>query len=386
MLKPMRVYAQIDLDTLRYNLKQNMDHVGPDVKVLAIVKTDAYGHGAVEVSRSLADAGIYGFAVATVEEGVTLRNAGIRNFILVLGHVYYRDVPAAITNGITMTVDEMVDAERISEIACAMHQTALIHVKVDTGMGRLGFQPTEQSKQDIEKISKLPRIELDGIFTHFAKADCADKTSMNKQEALFRSFVGDLESRGVHFHIRHMCNSAGTMEKNSDFYDMVRIGATLYGFNPSTEVTNQYIQPKPVLSLISHVAHVKEVGPGFTVSYGSTYVTTADRTVIATVSVGYGDGYPRSLSDKGYVLISGQKCPILGRVTMDQMMVDVTHLDHIEIGDEVVIIGKQGDEEITLDMLGELSGRLNYEIVCCLNQRIPRIYESEGKSIKKALK
>lgn len=375
MLKPMRVYAQISLDALRHNIQQNMDHVGPDIKVLAVVKTNAYGHGAVEVARVLADSGVYGFAVATVEEGMELRKAGIHNFILVLGHVFYRDIPAAITNSITVTVDELKDAQRISEIACAMHQTAQVHIKVDTGMGRLGFQPTEQSKKDIVALSKLPGIDLDGIFTHFAMADCADKTSMHKQEERYRAFVEDLKKEGITFRLYHKCNSAATMEKQDDFCDMVRVGATLYGFLPSGEVSTEYVKPEPVLSLISHVSHVKEVGPGFTVSYGSTYVTKEDRTIIATVPVGYGDGYPRSLSNKGCVLIGGTRCPILGRVTMDQCMVDVTHLDHVEIGDEVVLIGKQGKEEITLDELGELSDRFNYELVCCLNQRIPRLYE-----------
>ncbi len=375
MLKPMRVYAQIDLNALRYNLKQNMDHVGDKVKVMAIVKTDAYGHGAVHVAKALNEEGVYGFAVATVEEAMELRKAGLQNSILVLGHVFFRDLPEAITNHILLTVDNLVDARRISEIAVAMQTTARIHIKVDTGMGRLGFQPTEESKQQILEISQLPQVDIDGIFTHFAMADSKDKTSMEHQEAIFLDFIQDLESRGIHFHLRHMCNSAATMEKEDGFLDMVRVGATLYGFSPSNEVSTKYIQPKPVLSLISHVSHIKDVGPGFTVSYGSTYVTKDEHTVIATVPVGYGDGYPRSLSNKGYVLIGGTKCPILGRVTMDQCMVDVTALDHVAIGDEVVLIGKQGDQEITLDELGELSGRFNYEFVCDLNQRVPRLYE-----------
>ncbi len=375
MLKPMRVYAQIDLNALRYNLKQNMDHVGDKVKVMAIVKTDAYGHGAVHVAKALNEEGVYGFAVATVEEAMELRKAGLQNSILVLGHVFFRDLPEAITNHILLTVDNLVDARRISEIAVAMQTTARIHIKVDTGMGRLGFQPTEESKQQILEISQLPQVDIDGIFTHFAMADSKDKTSMEHQEAIFLDFIQDLENRGIHFHLRHMCNSAATMEKEDGFLDMVRVGATLYGFSPSNEVSTKYIQPKPVLSLISHVSHIKDVGPGFTVSYGSTYVTKDEHTVIATVPVGYGDGYPRSLSNKGYVLIGGTKCPILGRVTMDQCMVDVTALDHVAIGDEVVLIGKQGDQEITLDELGELSGRFNYEFVCDLNQRVPRLYE-----------
>jgi alanine racemase len=371
----MRVYARIDLDAIRNNLKQNMDHVGKDVKVMAVVKTDAYGHGAVPIAKALNEDGAYGFAVATVEEAMELREAGLQNPILVLGHVFFRDLPEAFTNHILITVDTLVDAKRISEIAVAMKTTASIHIKVDTGMGRLGFQPTEESKREILEISRLPNVELDGIFTHFAKADAADKTSMEKQESVFLQFIKELEEMGLHFPIRHMCNSAATMEKKDGFLDMVRIGATLYGFNPSDEVSNQYIKPQPVLSLISHVSHIKEVGPGFTVSYGSTYVTTEEHTVIATVPVGYGDGYPRSLSNKGFVLIGGTRCPILGRVTMDQCMVDVTHLPKVAIGDEVVLLGKQGEEEITLDELGTLSSRFDYEFVCDLNQRVPRLYK-----------
>lgn len=381
MQLPQRVYAGIHLDNICHNVQWYMDHTGPDTKTMAVIKTDAYGHGAVRVAKALEGIGVDAFAVATVEEGVELRENGVTEPILILGYVFPDVLEDALDHELTMAVFSKENAAHISEVATLHGQTAHIHLKVDTGMGRIGFVPgeagSEQRKQvlnEIENIFFLTNLSIDGIFTHFAKADWADKTFMNEQIALFKSVVSDLEGMGLDLGVRHMCNSAAGMEKDDDFFDMVRVGITVYGLWPSDEVDMGKIDLRPGMSLVSHVSNVKEVGPGFPVGYGSTYVTDKDRTVIATVPVGYGDGYPRTLSNKAEVLIAGKRCPIIGRVCMDQFMVDVTDLPEVHQGDEVVLVGTQGSETITIEELGDLSGRFNYEFACDINKRVPRVY------------
>lgn len=246
---------------------------------------------------------------------------------------------------------------------------------VDTGMGRIGFQPTEENVEEIRKIFALPNLDVEGVFTHFACADCADKTSRDNQIRIFLSYTKKLKEAGCNFRIRHMCNSATVMEGTDNYLDMVRLGITIYGLLPSDEVNPENLDLRPAMSLVSHVSHVKTVGPGFTVSYGSTYVTDKPETTIATVPVGYGDGYPRMLSNKGYVLIHGKRAPIVGRVCMDQFMVDVSDIPEVAQGDEVVLVGKQEDDEIRVEDLSALCGRFNYEFVCDINKRVPRVYK-----------
>lgn len=392
---PQRVYAGIHLNNICHNVQWYMDHTGPDTKTMAVIKTDAYGHGAVMVAKALEKIGVDAFAVATVEEGVELREHGVTEPILILGHVFPDMMKAAIDHELTMAVFNEGNAVMLSIVAGTIGKTAHIHLKLDTGMGRIGFVPHEAGSEErkevlntIEGIFQLPNLSIDGIFTHFAKADWADKTFMNEQIALFKSTVADLEARGLDLGIRHMCNSAAGLEKDDDFFDMVRVGITVYGLWPSDEVQKDKIDLRPGMSLVSHVSNVKEVGPGFPVGYGSTYVTTKERTVIATVPVGYGDGYPRSLSNKGEVLIAGRRAPIIGRVCMDQFMVDVTDLPGVAQGDEVVLLGSQTwpeegrgfddaeafSDTITMEELGDLSGRFNYEFACDINKRVPRVY------------
>ena len=353
-----------------------MARLPEDVKVMAVVKTDAYGHGAVSVSQALSGIGVYAFAVATVSEAVELRTSGIDKPILVLGHVFQDELRRALTHDVSLTVFSYENARTISEMAVEEGVTAKLHIAVDTGMGRIGFQPTEDSIEQIRAISRLENVEIEGIFTHFACADEADKTSMNNQIKIFEDFVLKVQDAGVSIKIRHMCNSAAVMDRpeGSEWLDMVRLGITIYGLLPSNEVKKENLDLRPAMSIVSHISHVKEVEEGFTVSYGSTYTTTG-HTVIATVPVGYGDGYPRQLTGKGKVLVNGQFAPIIGRVCMDQCMVDVTGIDNVEQGTEVVLVGRQGDKEITVEELGELSGRFNYEFVCDINKRVPRIYK-----------
>lgn len=384
---PQRVYAGIHLDNICRNVQQYIDRTGPDVKTMAVVKTDAYGHGAVAVAKALEQIGVDAFAVATVEEGLELRENNVMEPVLILGHVFPDGYETVLKHMLTMAVFSYENALALSQAAGALDLTAHIHLKVDTGMGRIGFVPGAEGSperanavREVQKIFALPHLKVDGIFTHFAKADWADKTFMNEQQTLFKSFVGELEAAGLDCGIRHMCNSAAGMEKDDDFYDMVRVGITVYGLWPSDEVDKKKINLRPGMSLVSHVSNVKTVGPGFPVGYGSTYVTKNDVTVIATVPVGYGDGYPRSLSNKGYVLIHGMRAPIIGRVCMDQFMVDVTSIGGVKQGDQVVLLGTQVSPDgsvrgtITMEELSELSCRFNYEFACDINHRVPRVY------------
>lgn len=375
---PKRVYAQIDLDAICRNIQNVKQKVGADTKVMAVVKTDAYGHGAVPVARALTSIGTDAFAVATAEEALELRAAGILEPILILGYVFREDFSRLLKQDITLTVFQYETAKAVSECAQALGLCAKIHIKLDTGMGRIGFLPNAESLAEIEKIAALPALSIDGIFTHFACADETDKTSCNRQKQRFLDFVSALEARGVHIPCKHMCNSAGIIEFSDGFLDMVRSGIMTYGLYPSEEVQKENFKLAPALQLKSHVSFVKTVEKGFTVSYGSTY-TTKQKTVIATVPVGYGDGYPRALSNVGRVLIHGQYAPIIGRVCMDQFMVDVTEIPNVQAGDCVTLIGTDGQHRITVEEVAALAHSFNYELFCGLNKRVPRVYLQDGK-------
>lgn len=378
MQLPARVYAEINLDAICQNIQNAMDKVGPDTKIMAIIKTDAYGHGAIPVAKALAGIGTYAFGVATVKEAVQLRKAGITNPILILGYVFPEDYPFLIDHDIMHAVFQLETAKALSDIAQKSGKTVKIHIKIDTGMGRIGMQPTEESLQEIEKIAALPNLEINGIFTHFACADETDKTSCNRQKQKYLDFVKALDERGVEIPIKHMCNSAGIIEFEGDFLNMARSGIMTYGLYPSEEVNKTNLALTPALQLKSHVAFVKTVGTGFTVSYGSTY-TTKQETVIATVPVGYGDGYPRALSNKGYVLIHGQYAKILGRVCMDQFMVDVTDIPNVRQGDAVTLIGTDGGKRISVEEVANQAYSFNYEFCCGINKRVPRVYIRDGE-------
>lgn len=372
-MNPSRIYVGVDLAAISDNIQKIKDKVGPDVKVLAVVKTDGYGHGAVAMAHVLNEIGVYAFAVATIDEARELRASGIRNPILILGYVFPNDLQDVIDYNVTSTVFSLESARMIADYAMKRGKPAKIHIKLDTGMGRIGFIPSASAKEEIKEIFSLPFIEVEGIFTHFATADESDKTAACGQAELFENFVDELEAEGYHFAIRHICNSAGVLEFNRNYDNMVRAGIIIYGLYPSNEV-DKSIGLTPALELVSHVAYVKEVGAGFKVSYGSTYETSGP-TKIATIPVGYGDGYPRALSNSGRVLINGHYAPIVGRVCMDQLMVDVTSVPDVKQGDEVVLIGKQGENEITVDEIAALAGTINYEIICGINKRVPRIYK-----------
>lgn len=373
MRKDLRSYVTVDLDAIADNIRAVKSCVAPDVKVMAVIKTDGYGHGAVEIGKYLKDEVDY-YAVATVDEAVELRRAGLTLPILILGYTMKAAYPKLVQYDITQTIFNREDAEELGKTAVSLGKTVRIHIALDTGMGRIGFMPDEESADIVKQITEIPGIETEGMFTHFSTADEADKTYTGLQMERYDAFVGMLEERGVEIPLKHICNSAGIMEFDHHRYQMVRSGIVTYGLYPSEEVIKENLPLKPALEWKAHVVHVKTVGPGLGVSYGKTFMTTAPETRIATINVGYGDGYPRNLSNKGRVLIHGKSVPIIGRVCMDQFMVDVTGVDDVEVEDEVTLIGCDGDQRISVEEAASAAGTFNYEFVCDINKRVPRIY------------
>jgi len=368
--------VKIDLDVIARNFDAVKKKAG--VGVMAIVKADAYGHGAIQVARLLQDKCSF-FGVSSMLEAMELRQAGLNNPILILGHTPISAFPLAIEQGIRPAIFHFNDAAALSEAAQKAGHTALFHLAVDTGMSRLGFQATEESLDICEKIVQLPGIQAEGLFSHFATADAADLTRSRKQAALFDWFDKELKKRGIHIPIRHLDNSAGLMNFDRH-YEMVRSGIVTYGMYPSEEVSPELLTLEPALQFLSRISHIKTLPAGREISYGGTYVTTKP-TKVATVPVGYADGYRRSLSGKFHVLIRGKKAPILGRICMDMMLVDVSDIPDVSINDQVVLVGRSGDEVITMEDIAEAAGSFNYEFVCGISRRVPRIYTQDGKTV-----
>lgn len=373
-----RVYAKIDLDAIAYNMEQMKARIGEGAQLIAVIKTDGYGHGAVPIAEQFEPVSyVWGYATASLDEAVLLRNAGMKKPILVLGCVFPDQYEEMIKHQVRCAVYTEEMARAISETAVRLGKTAFLHIKIDTGMGRIGFPVTENSADIIAEVSKLPNIETEGMFTHFAKADERDKSYTIEQHKKFVWIKEELEKRGVAIPYIDCDNSAGIIDFPDLKHDLARAGISLYGMYPSDEVDQDAISLKPALELISHVAYVKDVEPGTSISYGGTFVAQKNMRV-ATIPVGYGDGYPRALSNKGEVLIHGKRAKILGRVCMDQFMVDVTEIPDVKFMDQVVLVGHDGEEFIPVEELSALSGRFNYEFVCCLGKRIPRVYIKNG--------
>lgn len=374
-----RVYAAIHMDALEHNLLEIKRVIHPDTKIIAVIKMDAYSHGAVNFAELMEQMDfIWGYAVATVDEAVILRNNFIKKNILVLGYTFPEQYEDMINYQVSPTIFSLDMAKEFSDIARKLGRTVPVHIKLDTGMSRIGYQITQESADEIAQIAKMPHMILEGIFTHFSRADETDKAFTQKQLHAYLHMIDMLKERGVEIPLHHVSNSAGIIDLPEANMNLVRAGIIIYGLWPSDEVKKVNIDLKPVLELKSHVVHVKTLEPGRVISYGGTYELEESRR-IATIPVGYGDGYARSLSNKGYVLIHGQKAPIRGRVCMDQFMVDVTDIPDVKVGDLVTLIGRDGAEEITMEQIGELSGRFNYEFVCDLGKRIPRVYDYKGR-------
>ena len=362
-----RTYASVDIGAIEHNLSEVKSKLNKDVLSLAIVKADAYGHGAVGVAKAITDKVDY-FGIAELNEAVELREAGVDKPILVLSYTSPYLYESLILNELTQTIFNYDDAVELSKAAVRLNKIARVHIAVDTGMSRIGFFCNAESVEVVKRINDLPNIYIEGIFSHYACADCEDRSTTHRQTEIFKDFIKALENRGINIPIKHLCNSAGILTCD-EMFNMVRIGIILYGLYPAEFINDGSISLRPAMKIVSHVIHVKEVPAGSGVSYGHTFFT--DKTTrIATVCIGYADGYSRSLSNKGKVLINGEYAPVIGRVCMDQLMVDVSHLDNVNVGDEVVILGKDGDREITAEEMAELTGTINYEVVCQFQKRV----------------
>ncbi len=374
MRQHSRVCAPINLDCFEHNLDEIEHLICPGTKICAVIKTDGYGHGAIPLAHIMEEReSVWGYAVATIEEALALKESGLRKPILILGYVFKDDLASVVDQDIRPTVFSVESARDLSDAAKEAGKTVAIHIKIDTGMSRIGFSCNAQTVEDIVQIAEMPHIKIEGIFTHFASADQSDKAFTEMQADRFFAVLDRLKERGMDIPLRHISNSAGIIDLPQYNLDMVRAGIILYGLQPSDEVRMDRTSLMPLMSLKSHVVHVMSLEAGCTISYGGTY-TVKDSEVIATIPVGYGDGYPRSLSNTGYVLIHGKRAPVCGRICMDQFMVNVTDIPGVKPGDEVTLIGRDGEEEITMEELAELSGRFNYEFACDIGKRVPRVY------------
>lgn len=377
-----RTWAEVDLDAIAHNMREIRKITNPNAQIMAVVKADAYGHGFMETARTLLENGADRLAVAVLQEGKQLRSRGVDVPVLILGASSEEDAEDLINFDITPNVFDYEFAKALSYKAEQKEKVTKIHIKLDTGMTRIGFVADDGDNKNIVdeiiKISKLPYIEIEGIFSHFSTSDEYDKSYTQMQFRRFMNVVEVLEKQGLHIPIKHICNSAGIMMYPEMHLDMVRPGVILYGMYPSDEVDKTRLKLIPAMTLKSRITLVKSVEEGRGVSYGKEYIT--DRTTkIATVPIGYADGYLRKIAQKGVMMVNGVKTPIIGRICMDQCMIDVTNVHNIDKGDEAVIFGK---EDITIDSLADWLETINYEVACVIGKRIPRIYTRNGKAVK----
>ncbi|MDI6617988.1 MAG: alanine racemase [Clostridiales bacterium] len=375
------LWVEIDLDNLKYNIDEIKTTIGKNTEYISVVKANGYGHGAVETAKICRECGINWFAVAMLDEAMELRNAGFDSNILILGYTPSSLAHAVVENGISQTCFSYELAEKLSEAARDTGKTAKIHIAVDTGMGRIGFLPDERSAKIIKEISSLPNLKIEGIFTHFASADERDKEYTYTQFKRFTKFLDILKSLKVDYGMRHAGNSACLMDLPDFDLDAVRPGIIQYGMYPSDEVMKGRIKLKPVMSVKANIVHVKEVEAGTSISYGRKFKAQR-RCKIATIPIGYADGYTRVLFNKAQVIVNGKLAPVVGNICMDQCMVDVTDAGDVNIGDEAVIMGKQGDINISAEDIASQIGTINYEVVCMFSKRVPRVYIRDGKAIK----
>jgi len=380
LTKIRSAWVEINLDNLANNIREVKRLTKPGAIVTAVIKADGYGHGAVKIAQTLLDNGADRFAVAVLDEGIELRKAGYKVPILVLGYTDPARAEEVIKYDIEQTVYSLELAEALSKEALKENTKVKIHIKLDTGMGRIGLQPNHQTIEKIKEINGLPGIILEGIFTHYAVADEADKSYTLQQFEKFQWVLLQLEAQGIKPRIRHTANSATIIDLPTLHLDMVRAGIMLYGLAPSSEVMLEDVNLKQVMSFKVRISHVKEIEKGDSVSYGRKFIADGKRK-IASLPVGYADGFTRLLSNKAEALVNGKRVPLVGSICMDQCMIDVTGVGEVKVGDEVVIFGPQGDEMIHIDELAQTLGTINYEIVCMIMRRIPRVYTKGGKIV-----
>lgn len=374
------VWAEIDLDCIKNNIREIKKSI-PGKEIMAVVKADAYGHGAIDVAPVLLENGADRLAVAVITEALELRKSGIKAPILILGYTPTNFTLELINGNLEQTVYSLEYAQEISKIAKEHGKKVGIHIAVDTGMGRLGFLPTEKSLKEVEEISKLENIKIKGIFTHFSSADEKDKEYTHLQISKFNNFIQVLEDRGIELGCKHVSNSAAILDLEEANYDAVRPGIILYGYYPSSEVNRKKIKLMPALTLKSQIVHVKTLAKGEYISYGRKFRTERE-SIIATLPIGYADGYTRALYGKALVIVNGQLAPIVGRICMDQCMIDVTDVGPAKVGDEVILLGKEKDVKFDADDIAEVLDTINYEIVCMIGRRVPRVYKNHGKVTK----
>ena len=377
-----RTWAEVDLDAIAHNMREIRKITNPNAQIMAVVKADAYGHGFMETAKTLLENGADRLAVAVLQEGKQLRSRGVDVPILILGASSADDAEDLINFDITPNVFDYEFAKALSYEAEKKEKVTKIHIKLDTGMSRIGFVVGDGNNSEvideIIKVSKLPYIEVEGIFSHFSTSDEYDRSYTQLQFRRFMSIVEGLEDRGLRIPIKHICNSDGIMMYPEMHLDMVRPGVILYGMYPSDEVDKSKLDLCPAMTLKSRITLVKSVGKGRGVSYGKEYITD-DITKIATVPIGYADGYLRKIAKNGVMLVDGVKAPIIGRICMDQCMIDVTNVHNINSGDEAIIFGSEG---ITIDDVAKWLDTINYEVACVIGKRIPRIYTKNGKAVK----
>lgn len=377
-----RVCASVNLDAIMNNIKAICEKQRNSMQIMAVVKSDGYGHGALPIARCLEnEACIYGFATATAEEALILRRCGIVKPIMILGYTFPYAYEDMIREDIAFTVFRKDMVEEISTLAVKLQKEARVHIKVDTGMHRIGIRPDAEGMAFVKELLSLPGISAEGIFTHLANADAENKDDAYTQVTAFKTFIDDIKAETGHtFPVRHCFNSAALMEMQDENMNVGRVGISMYGVWPSDEMKKDALALQPALSLYSKIVYIKTLPADCKISYGGTFVTDRE-TRVATVPVGYGDGYPRGLSNCGYVLIKGVRCPILGRVCMDQFMIDVSHLSDVKEGERVTLIGKDGEEEITVEQLCDLYGGFRYEMICDIGKRVPKEYYLGGEQI-----
>ena len=373
-------WAEINLDHIAHNVRLLRGRTAPGARFMAVVKADGYGHGAAEVARTALENGAEWLAVAIVDEGVLLRREGFAAPILVLGYTPPEQAERAVAHDLTLTVYRRDLAEALARAASAAGKTARVHVKIDTGMGRIGLPPGPEAVEFIASLSDLPNLAVEGLFTHFAVADSLDQSYTWEQFSRFRRVIDDLERRGIQIPIKHAANSAAIIALPETHLDLVRAGIAMYGLAPSSEVGNG-IGLRPAMEWKTRIAHLKRIPPGTSVSYGRKYVAEAE-TVVATLPAGYADGYSRAWSSRGTVLVGGRRVPVIGRVCMDQTMIALPPDLEARVGDEVVLMGRQGEAAVTADELAEGLGTINYEITCLVGKRVPRVYLKNGQALK----
>ncbi|SKA87163.1 alanine racemase [Clostridium sp. USBA 49] len=381
MFKHLRpVWAEVNLDNLAHNMRE-IRKISKSKDIIAVIKADGYGHGALDIAPTLLENGATKIAVAVLNEAIELRRGGIKAPIIILGFTPPSLIDMLLRYDIEQTVYSYELAKEISNMAQKKNKKAKIHIALDTGMGRIGFLPNDESVEDVYKISKLPNIIIEGLYSHFSTADEEDKTYTELQLKKFNEFYDKLIKKGIKINIRHIANSAAIIDLPKSHFEAVRPGVILYGYYPSEEVSREKINLKPVMSLKTNIVHIKKLPAGEYIGYGRKFKTNRE-SIIATLPVGYADGYTRFLFEKAKVIINGSFAPVVGRICMDQCMVDVTDIKNVQLGDEVILLGEKDNLKFDADDIAKLIGTINYEVTCMISKRVPRVYLKSGKVIK----